>query len=164
MRRVSVSGLFSLMDYCSAGPQFASGGFIADSAFANSTIVNGSQQQFIVRNSNLDPWSNGVWNQVFVGDNGAPPQSFSATSGLPGGTPPYTTLASSPVTQEEPFLTTGPGGGFRVFVPARVPSSPGFCSRSGTRRPAARPSPPWSRTCSSGSAGLPPGRPPRAWW
>jgi hypothetical protein len=118
MRRVSVNGLVSLMDYCSAGPQFASGGFIADSAFANSTIVNGSQQQFIVRNSNLDPWSNGVWNQVFVGDPGAPPQSFSATSGRPGGTPPYTTLDTSPVTQEEPFLTTGPGGTFRVFVPA----------------------------------------------
>jgi carbonic anhydrase/acetyltransferase-like protein (isoleucine patch superfamily) len=35
-----------------------------------------------------------------------------------GGTPPYTTLDTSPVTQEEPFLTTGPNGSFRVFVPA----------------------------------------------
>ena len=32
MRRVSVTGAnLSLMDYCTAGPQFASGGFIADS-------------------------------------------------------------------------------------------------------------------------------------
>ena len=32
MRRVTISGgTLSLMDYCTAGPQFASGGFIADS-------------------------------------------------------------------------------------------------------------------------------------
>jgi hypothetical protein len=118
MRRVEVDGLTSLMDYCSAGPQFASGGFIADSAFTGSTIINGSQQQFLVRNSNIDGWSNGVWNQVFAGDNGAPPQSFSATSGLSGGTPPYTTLATSPVTQEQPYLYTDSGGSYWVFVPA----------------------------------------------
>jgi hypothetical protein len=117
MRRVAVNGLTSLMDYCSAGPQFASGGFIADSSFTGASITNGSQQQFIVRNSNIDGWSNGVWNQVFVGDPGAPPQSFSATSGLAGGTEPYTTVAASPVTQEEPFLTDG-GAKFSVFVPA----------------------------------------------
>jgi hypothetical protein len=118
MRRVHVNGLTSLMDYCSAGPQFASGGFIADSSFTGASITNGSQQQFIVRNSNIDGWSNGVWNQVFVGDPGAPAQSFSATSGLAGGTAPYTTVATSPVTQEEPFLSEGADGTFSVFVPA----------------------------------------------
>ncbi|MDQ2876747.1 MAG: glycoside hydrolase family 55 protein [Actinomycetota bacterium] len=118
MRRVDVNGGTSLMDYCSAGPQFASGGFIADSSFTGGRIVNGSQQQFIVRNSNIDGWSNGVWNQVFVGDPGAPAQSFSATSGLAGGTAPYTTVATSPVTQEEPFLSEGADGTFSVFVPA----------------------------------------------
>jgi len=124
LRRIQVTGgNLSLMDYCTAGPQYASGGFIADSALP--TVVNGSQQQWITRNSSVTSWSNGVWNQVFVGDPGAPPQSFSATSGLPNGTPPYTTLASSPVTQEEPFLTTGPGGSFRVFVPALRHSSVG---------------------------------------
>src|SRR6202042_1683572 len=118
MRRVNVNGLTSLMDYCSAGPQFASGGFIADSSFNGASITNGSQQQFIVRNTDIDGWSNGVWNQVFVGDPGAPPQSFSATSGLAGGTNPYTTAATSPVTQEEPFLSEGADGTFSVFVPA----------------------------------------------
>jgi hypothetical protein len=114
MRRVNINGgTMSFMDYCSAGPQFASGGFVADSQFAVSNLVNGSQQQFIVRNSNLSSWSNGVWNQVFAGDNGAPPQSF----GQPGGQP-YTTLATSPVTQEEPFLYQASNGSFRVFVPA----------------------------------------------
>ncbi len=115
MRRVDVTGgTTSFMDYCSAGPQFASGGFVADSQFTGGTIVNGSQQQFIVRNSNLDGWSNGVWNQVFSGDNGAPAQAF----GVPGGAGPYTTLATSPVTQEEPFLYRASDGSYRVFVPA----------------------------------------------
>src|SRR3954466_3656972 len=77
MRRVAVTGgNLALMDYCSAGPQYASGGFIPDSAFSGGTVINGSQQQFFVRNSELDGWSNGVWNQVFAGDDGAPPQSF----------------------------------------------------------------------------------------
>ena len=125
MRRVIINGLLSLMDYCSAGPQFASGGFIADSAFSGSTVINGSQQQFLVRNTSLDGWSNGVWNQVFSGDPGAPPQSFSSTSGLPGGTPPYTTLATSPVTQEEPFLQVDATGRYSVFVPALRHNSAG---------------------------------------
>jgi len=119
MRRVSITGgNLSLMDYCSAGPQFASGGFIADSSFSGGTVINGSQQQFLVRNTSLDGWTNGVWNQVFSGDPGAPAQSFSATSGLPGGTQPYTTLATSPVTQEKPFLQTDSAGHYSVFVPA----------------------------------------------
>ena len=119
MRRVAVNGgNVALQDYCSAGPQYASGGYIADSAFTGGTVINGSQQQFLVRNTNLDGWTNGVWNQVFSGDHGAPAQSFSANSGLSGGTPPYTTLATSPVTQEKPFLTTGRGGHLDVMVPS----------------------------------------------
>jgi hypothetical protein len=131
MRRVSITGgTLSLMDYCSAGPQFASGGFIADSSFSGN-VVNGSQQQFLVRNTSLNGWSNGVWNQVFSGDPGAPAQSFSATSGLSGGTPPYTTLATSPVTQEEPFLQTDSAGQYSVFVPALQHNSSGPSWASG---------------------------------
>ena len=77
MRRVHVNGLTTLMDYCT-GPSFASGGFIADSAFDGSTVINGSQQQWLVRNSSLDGWTNGVWNQVFSGVVGAPAQCFPA--------------------------------------------------------------------------------------
>jgi hypothetical protein len=133
MRRVSITGgNLSLMDYCSAGPQFASGGFIADSSFSGGTVINGSQQQFLVRNTDLDGWTNGVWNQVFSGDPGAPAQSFSATSGLPGGTEPYTTLGSSPVTQEEPFLTVDSGGRYNVFVPSLRHDSAGPSWAGGT--------------------------------
>jgi hypothetical protein len=123
IRRVAISGgNLSLMDYCSAGPQYASGGFISDSAFTGGTVLNGSQQQFIVRNSNIDRWTNGVWNQVFSGDNGAPATCFPAAS-ICGG--PYTTLQTSPVTREEPFLTVGATGRFSVFVPALQVNSVG---------------------------------------
>ena len=131
MRRVAVNGPMTLMDYCT-GPSFASGGFIADSSFTGGSIVSGSQQQFVVRNSDIDGWSNGVWNQVFSGDVGAPAQSFSATSGDPGGTSPYTTLATSPETQEEPFLYQDAQGGFNVFVPALQHNSVGTSWSGGT--------------------------------
>ncbi len=114
MRRVHVNGLATLMDYCT-GPSFASGGFIADSAFDGATVVNGSQQQWLVRNSSLDGWTNGVWNQVFSGVVGAPAQCFPAAAACGG---PYTTLATSPVTKEAPFLYLNRKGEYRVFVPA----------------------------------------------
>jgi hypothetical protein len=114
MRRVNITGgNLTLMDYCTAGPQYASGGFIADSQ--TGFIINGSQQQFIVRDSSIGGWSNGVWNQVFSGVIGAPPQSFGPTPYSP---PPYTTLATSPVTRERPFLYLDADGKYRVFVPA----------------------------------------------
>jgi len=110
MRRVHVNGFATLMDYCT-GPSFASGGFIADSAFDGSTIVNGSQQQWVTRNSKIDGWTNGVWNQVFSGVVGAPAQCFPCGN-------PYTTLATSPVTREAPYLYVDASGAYNVFVPA----------------------------------------------
>ncbi|MDX6515240.1 MAG: hypothetical protein QOH73_906, partial [Gaiellaceae bacterium] len=108
LRRVHVNGYATFMDYCS-GPSYASGGFMADSQFSGSTIVNGSQQQYLVRNSDLDGWTNGVWNQVFAGVVNAPAQGFPD--------PPYTTLATNPVSREKPFLTMDGSGNYSVFVP-----------------------------------------------
>jgi len=115
MRRVHVNGFTTLFDFCS-GPSFASGGFIADSEFDNSVVINGSQQQFLVRNSKMDFWTNGVWNQVFSGVVGAPAQCFPAQSSCGGNT--YTTLATSPVTREAPYLYIDSSGNYNVFVPA----------------------------------------------
>ncbi|GGM12850.1 adenylyl cyclase [Nakamurella endophytica] len=130
MRRVQVRGNTSLMDYCTAGPQYASGGFIADSAFTG-PVTNGSQQQFLVRNSALTGWSNGVWNQVFAGTTGAPATSF----GQPGAQP-YTTLAATPVSAERPFLATDAHRQWVVHVPAvrRDSAGPGWTSASGADR------------------------------
>jgi hypothetical protein len=121
MRRVHINGPTTLMDYCS-GPSFASGGFIADSAFTGGTVINGSQQQWIVRNSNLDGWTNGVWNQVFSGVVGAPAQCFPAQKSCGG---PYTTLATSPVTREAPYLYADSAGHYNVFVPSVQQNSAG---------------------------------------
>ena len=114
IRRVRVNGFTTLMDYCSP-PSYGSGGFIADSVFTGSTILSGSQQQWITRNSNIESWTNGVWNQVFSGVVGAPSQCFS-TKEICGG--PYTAIEKSPVTREEPYLFVDSGGNFSVFVPA----------------------------------------------
>jgi hypothetical protein len=116
VRRVHVNGLTTLFDFCD-GPSFASGGFISDSVFTGSTVINGSQQQYLVRNSNLDGWTNGVWNQVFAGVNGAPAQAFP--------NPPYTTLATNPQSREKPFLTVDANGTYSVYVPATQTSSSG---------------------------------------
>ena len=128
MRRVHVNGLTTLMDYCSA-PSFASGGFISDSRFDGSTIVNGSQQQWLVRNSTLDGWTNGVWNQVFSGVVGAPPQCFPAQTSCGG---PYTTLAKSPVSRDAPYLYVDANGNYNVFVPAAQHDSAGASWESGS--------------------------------
>ena len=121
LRRVHVNGLTSLMDYCSDGPQFASGGFIADSQFSGSTIVNGSQQQFFVRNSDLDGWSNSVWNQVFSGDTGATPaECFGCAPDTF-----YTTVPRTPASRERPYLYVDDAGAWRVFVPATAQDSAG---------------------------------------
>lgn len=112
MRRVDVSGpeQLSFMDYCTA-PSYASGGFVADSRFSGPPTVNGSQQQFLVRNSSISGWSNGVWNQVFAGVQGAPAQSFPKPD-------PYTTLTQAPVSKEKPYLYVDAKGRESVFVPS----------------------------------------------
>ena len=116
MRRVNiVGGNLTLQDYCTAGPQYASGGFIANSK--TGFIINGSQQQFLVRNSNIGGWSNGVWNQVFAGVEGAPAQSFP--------NPPYTTLAQNPASREKPYLYVDDKGQYNVFVPNAQTNSSG---------------------------------------
>ncbi|GHO85067.1 adenylyl cyclase [Dictyobacter formicarum] len=127
MRRVHVNGPTTLMDYCS-GPSYASGGFIADSQF-DGNVVNGSQQQWLVRNSKLSGWSNGVWNQVFSGAVGAPAQCFPAQSSCGGG--PYTTLATSPVTREAPYLYMDSNKSYNVFVPSVQYNSVGTTWASG---------------------------------
>ncbi|GAA2993443.1 hypothetical protein JOD63_001603 [Microbacterium terrae] len=110
MRRLDISGAnLSLMDYCTAGPQYASGGFIADSRLPY--VVSGSQQQWLTRNSEVAGWSNGVWNQVFSGVVGAP-----ADANFP--TEPYTTLETTPVTREKPYLYVDDAGKYNVRVPA----------------------------------------------
>lgn len=111
LRRVDIrGGNLSLMDYCSEGPQFASGGYLADSR--TGFVINGSQQQWLTRNSEVTGWSNAVWNQVFAGTIGAPSEDR-----FPERDFAYTTLDQTPVSREKPFLHIGDDGDWQVRVP-----------------------------------------------
>ena len=110
------------------------GGFIADSEFENGTMQFDGNQQYIVRNSDIDaadgcaPDNGGLWNNVFSGDNGAPTAEFG------GQCDQNTVIAASPVTEEAPFLYAGPNGGVDAFVPAvqRDTSGPAWAAGSAT--------------------------------
>jgi hypothetical protein len=122
MRRMNIAGgNLSLMDYCTAGPQFASGGFIADSRLP--FVINGSQQQWLTRNSEIGGWSNGVWNQVFAGVVGAP-----TDEAFPN--PPYTTLDTTPVSREKPYLFLKDGI-YYVHVPSAQTNTRGITWANG---------------------------------
>lgn len=117
MRRVDVKDFTTFMPYCE-NPNFASGGFVADSRLEGGAL-NGSQQQFYVRNSDLGGgWSNYVWNQVFSGDIAAPAQDF-------GNGDAYTTLAQTPASREKPYLYIDGSGAWNVFVPSAQTTSVG---------------------------------------
>jgi hypothetical protein len=118
MRRLNIAGAnLSLMDYCTAGPQFASGGFIADSKLP--FVINGSQQQWLIRNSEIGGWSNAVWNQVFAGVPGAP-----SDAAFP--TPPYTTFDTTPLSRERPYLFVDSEGVYNVRVPSAQRNTSGI--------------------------------------
>ncbi|WP_443333212.1 RICIN domain-containing protein [Streptomyces sp. CB01249] len=101
-RRMHVRGNLKLDD-----GGWSSGGFISDSKI-DGQIQSGSQQQFLTKNTQMGSWSGSNWNMVFVGDQGAPAQSF----------PTYTTVPSAPVNREKPFLYVDGAGAWKVFVPA----------------------------------------------
>ncbi len=88
---------------------WSSGGYLADSRI-DGTVNSGSQQQWLTRNSRLGGWTGSNWNMVFVGSQGVPATSFPK--------PPYTTVATSPVSREKPFLYVDGSGAYQVFVPA----------------------------------------------
>jgi hypothetical protein len=117
-RRMHVRGNLALSD-----GGWSSGGWISDSKI-DGQIQSGSQQQWITRNSQIGSWSGSNWNQVFVGTSGAPANSFPS--------PPYTTIGSTPVVREKPFLYVDNAGAYQVFVPALRTNSSGNSWSSGT--------------------------------
>jgi len=76
-----------------------------------------SQQQWYSRDSNFGSWNGSVWNMVFSGVNGAPAQSFPS--------PPMTTLATTPVSRDVPYLYVDSSGNYHVFEPALRTSASG---------------------------------------
>jgi hypothetical protein len=130
MRRVIINGNVVLQDYCSP-TGFVSGGFFADDTF-NGAVDNYGQQQFFTRNSTIGSWSNGVWNQVFLGDTGAPATSWGA------GSSQYTNVPATPVSAGAPFLTADASGNWSVSAPSVQQNSVGPSYSGGTSIPISR--------------------------
>ncbi|CAM5448113.1 Secreted protein OS=Streptomyces glaucescens OX=1907 GN=SGLAU_30535 PE=4 SV=1 [Streptomyces glaucescens] len=118
-RRMHVKGGLNLAPN---GYGWASGGYIADSKI-DGQVGNYSQQQWYTRDSVIGGWSNSVWNQVFSGVEGAPASSFPE--------PRYTTLNTTPISREKPFLYLD-GNEYKVFAPARRTGARGTTWASGT--------------------------------
>jgi hypothetical protein len=125
-RRMHVEGGLNLAP---SGYGWASGGYIADSKI-DGQVGNYSQQQWYTRDSSIGGFSNGVWNQTFSGVQGAPAQGFP--------NPPYTTLDTTPVSQEKPFLYLD-GSDYKVFVPAKRTNARGTSWGNGTPQGASLP-------------------------
>jgi hypothetical protein len=120
IRRAIINGSVVFQDYC-ANNNFASGGFIADSHITGNLNFFGNQQ-YLTRNSAIggaNGCPNGLWNMVYSGVAGAPAPVFT------GQCQQNTVLATSPVTEEEPFLYTDSQGDFQVLVPAVQHNSSG---------------------------------------
>ncbi|MGV9363820.1 chitobiase/beta-hexosaminidase C-terminal domain-containing protein [Amycolatopsis sp. NPDC003731] len=105
-RRMDVRGGLQLYP---ASYGFASGGYIADTKVAGQA-ASVSQQQWYTRDSQLGSWNGGVWNMVFSGTSGAPATTFP--------NPPETTLATTPVSRDVPYLYVDGTGKYRVFLPS----------------------------------------------
>ncbi|WP_424531330.1 RICIN domain-containing protein [Sphaerisporangium viridialbum] len=110
-RRMHVRGNLQLDD-----GGWSSGGFIADSKI-DGQVRSGSQQQWLSRNAQWSSWTGSNWNMVFVGVTNAPSTSFP--------NPPYTTVGTTPVVREKPFLYVDQAGAYQVFVPALRTNSQG---------------------------------------
>ncbi|MFJ8820850.1 discoidin domain-containing protein [Streptomyces sp. NPDC102467] len=123
-RRMHVTGGLNLAPN---GYGWASGGYIADSKI-DGTVGPYSQQQWYTRDSSVGGWTNGVWNMTFSGVQGAPATNFD--------TGPYTTLDTTPVSREKPFLYLD-GNDYKVFVPAKRTNARGVSwpANAGTSLP-----------------------------
>ncbi|MFE5488315.1 discoidin domain-containing protein [Streptomyces sp. NPDC056527] len=118
-RRMHVKGGLNLAP---SGYGWASGGYIADSRI-DGTVGPYSQQQWYTRDSAVGGWTNGVWNMTFSGVEGAPATSFP--------NPPYTTLDTTPISREKPFLYLD-GNEMKVFAPAKRTNARGVSWANGT--------------------------------
>ncbi|WP_134732013.1 hypothetical protein [Amycolatopsis nivea] len=105
-RRMDIKGGLQLFP---ASYGYASGGYVADTRVSGQA-ASVSQQQWYTRDSALGSWDGGVWNMVFSGTTGAPANSFP--------NPPETTLDTTPVSRDVPYLYVDNGGNYRVFLPS----------------------------------------------
>jgi hypothetical protein len=119
-RRIDLTGDLQLYP---ASYGWASGGYVADSKISGQAS-SASQQQWYTRDTNYGSWTGGVWNMVFSGVNGAPANTFP--------NPPETTLATTPVSRDVPYLYIDNSGKYHVFEPALRTNASGPSWASGS--------------------------------
>jgi hypothetical protein len=119
-RRIDVHGNLALYP---ASYGYASGGYISDTKVTGQT-ASISQQQWYTKDSDLGSWSGGVWNMVFSGVNGAPANTFPS--------PPETTLSTTPVSRDVPYLYIDSSGKYHVFLPSLRTNASGPSWESGS--------------------------------
>jgi len=119
LRRVHIRGSLELFDFTFSTGNYSSGGFIADS-IVDTSILSGTQQQYLIRNSNPTSWQDDGqgWNFVFVGDVNAP-----NGDGWPDNH--QTVVANTPVVREKPYLTVDSSNNYLVVVPLSKINSQG---------------------------------------
>jgi hypothetical protein len=118
LRRMHVRGELVLHQHHG----WASGGWMSDS-LVDGNVDSGSQQQWISRNCDWKSWTGSNWNMVFVGVVQPPDGAWPS--------PPYTTVAQTPVVSEKPFLQVNAAGEFSVRVPELRNDSIGITWRGG---------------------------------
>jgi hypothetical protein len=102
---------------------WASGGWISDSLI-DGNVDSGSQQQWLSRNTEWAAWTGSNWNMVFVGINHPPAGDWPS--------PPYTTVAQTPIVREKPFLKVNAQGRWFVTVPELRANSTGITWHAGS--------------------------------
>ncbi len=123
-RRVHVIGGLNLYP---ASYGWASGGYIADTK-VDGTVESASQQQWYSRDSTFGAWDGSNWNMVFSGVGGAPATNFNTAAAGPR----YTTLATTPVSRDVPYLYIDSSGKYRVFLPSLRTNASGPSWASGS--------------------------------
>jgi hypothetical protein len=119
-RRMDIRGN---LDLWPSDNGYSSGGYIADSKVSG-TVTSGTQQQYYSRDSTFGSWSGSNWNMVFSGVTGAPGQSFP--------NPTYTTLGTTPVSRDVPYLYIDSSGNYNVFAPSLRTNASGPSWASGS--------------------------------
>lgn len=104
IRRCHIQGPLVLSDHGG----WSSGGFLADSK-VDGLADNGTQQQYLLRNTSLTKnFTGGSYAQVFVGSPGAPKEDWPAK--------PYSTIERTPSIREKPFLSVDGKGNWFVSL------------------------------------------------
>lgn len=119
LRNVKVDNDLLLFEYlseycCDAG--YASGGWISGLQVGGSTKF-GSQQQFMVRNSESGQFDTPVWNGVFAAVTGAPTERCGAIANGQSANSSISVVPTIPLVAEKPYITSTDGKTFKLVVP-----------------------------------------------